>query len=63
MKGRGDTLYVFEGAVAPAMLNYVPSMLMLHPQCVILKSYTADEFDILFWVKWVKPSTVAPQAY
>ena len=25
-----------------------------------LRSYAADEFDILFWVKWVKP---APQAY
>ena len=29
-------------------------MLILHPQCVI---HTADEFDILFWVKWVKPSS------
>ena len=34
---RGDTLYTFEGAVAPPMLNYAPSMLMLHPQCVLLK--------------------------
>ena len=36
----------------------------MHPQCWIrtinvssLRSYTADEFDILFWVKWVKPSS------
>ena len=36
----------------------------MHPQCLCstlnvssLRSYTADEFDILFWVKWVKPSS------
>ena len=30
-EGRGDTLYSFEVAVAPSMLNCATTMLILHP--------------------------------